>query len=132
MAFLQRIVEFKISDTAFTTGAEGTVNLHFQKFVNTVTPLNDGTGMRTSAVMMAKMENITLMKVDADSIDIFNELNDSGKNFTVNIAIAQETGDPINYAGNVVITGEYSIDILAGTLSGFALECVDSTGFVKI
>jgi hypothetical protein len=131
MAFTQRIVEFKISDTAFTQDAEGTANIHFQKFINSVTALTDGTGMPISRRVMPKMSNVELVNVDKDSIDIFNQLNDAGQNITVKITIGAENGD-VTYSGTVKITGEYSFDVIAGRISGFELECVDNTGFVQI
>ena len=131
MAFTQRIVEFKISDTAFTQESEGTANIHFQKVINSITPLTDGTGMQTSSRVMPKMSNVELVNVDKASVDIFNQLNDAGQNITVKITIGAENED-VTYSGTVKITGEYSFDVKAGRISGFELVCVDNTGFVPI
>jgi len=129
MAFLHRLVEFKLNAQAYPTDAEAGIELDNRVFQNASIALNGGV-QSTQSKRLPSLSGITLKGINKEQLDALYVLNDLPKGYVVNFTLAETEGE-VTYTGTVNIEGDLVYNSQAGTVS-LSLMSSDGLPFIPI
>lgn len=129
MAFLHRLVEFKLDNQLYKTSTDSGIEWKNTLYENESIAVNGGV-KNTQKRVLPSLSNITLEALSEDQLTALKDINDNPIGYTVTFTLAEQSGD-VSYSGTVNIEGELVYNSQAGTVT-LNLMSADGQPFVEV